>query len=59
MAEYHMLSKIITEWNFTDKDKNVLEITAENVKLALSIFDLDAIHKVLGISTLNDSQKKS
>lgn len=57
-ATYSFLANIIREWNFTGLDNMPLAITPENVRLALSAFDMIEIQKHLGFTTLTDAKKK-
>lgn len=56
-----MISKMITEWNFTDDAGQVLPITPENCEKSLSLMDIDAIESELNLrpNTLPDAKKKS
>lgn len=58
--EYHILSRTIVSWNFTDEKGEVLPITPETIKSTLSIFDIDVIHGAMGLNkSLTKEEKKS
>jgi hypothetical protein len=59
-ASFQVMSKIIVDWNFQDDAGGKAPITLETVK-KLSVFDMDAINKAVGITQerLDTTQKKS
>jgi hypothetical protein len=54
---YLVLSRIITDWNFTDDAQHPLPINPETVKSVLSPFNVSLIMDNLGFSGLTDSKK--
>lgn len=59
-ATYVLLSNLITDWNFTDSEGNKLAVTVENIRLALSIFDMAEITKNFSLPAgLDDAKKNS
>src|SRR5689334_12586674 len=46
-----VLSRIITDWNFTDETGTTLPITPENVKSALSTINLTQVYEALGFTS--------
>lgn len=59
-SRFELLSKLIKEWNFTDDEGNVLEITPENVRKSLSAIDLKIIiGTVISPATLSQEKKRT
>src|SRR5947208_3644609 len=46
-----VLSRIITDWNFTDESGAKLPITPENIKNALSTINLTQVYEALGFTS--------
>jgi hypothetical protein len=58
-SQYEILARLMTEWNFTDEQGTVLPISAENIKNALSVFDITLISEQITPPQLSIAEKKS
>lgn len=57
-ATSYLMAKIIRKWNFTNSDGTDAEITPENVKKALSKFDVGLLSKAVGLDRIMLTDKK-
>jgi len=58
-SQFLVISRIITDWNFTDEAGQPLPITPETVKSTLAMLDINLIMETLGIGGLSSAKKNS